>query len=973
MLDLGTAVAYISLDLTAFNTGVETVVSSLNGMQDMIAGQSFSWSDFFVDAGKAATNFGGELTRGVTLPLVDFGKSAVDSFIEYESAFTGVKKTLDVGNRSAKETEELYNQLSDAIQEMSTRTASSASEIAAVAEIAGQLGISAEDLMKFTEVMVMLGDTTNLTSETAAESLAKFINITGTSKDDIDRLGASIVDLGNHFATNESDIVLMSTRLASAGTIAGLTERDILALSTAMSSVGIRAEAGGSAMSQTLAQIEKAVQMSIAGDEGAIEMLNTLATVSGMSAEEFSSAWMKDPMTALTNFLYGLGQLDENGQSTVLILDELGMTGIRQANMLKALGLASEVLADATETSNKAWEENTALTNEANLRYGTLESQISQLNEEWEIMKRDIAEILLPILQQLMDALRDLIGWWKGLSDDTKESIVQFLEFAAVVGPILMIVGKLSTGLGLILRVFEGMFSISGSVIGFFQGLSGHVAGFAGAAEQAGEAMETSVGLLGKIGSAFTQHIAPILKVLGGVTSVIAGIVMAISSFFDMWNNGFSMAKEAVMLLGLAIAAVGAVILGAPATVAAVIAGIIAVVATLVIVIKDHWEEIKQAFSDGMKAIGEFLSKMWDGITDFFSGIGETVGKFFSDTFKGAGEFFKNLLSGAVDFFANMVKSAIAFFQDIFDGTNGFIGNVIDAVLTFFGNILRNLGEWFGSVISNVGSFFGTLIGNAGEFFGNMLVNVGEFLVENAGAIGEFFGNMLIDFGEFTKNIMSGFGEFVGDVFGKLGSFISDAANAVGDFFGNMFEKSTQFFAEHIAAVSDFFFSMFSEIGGFFGNLFRKIGEWLNKIHWDLAGWLNNVIGWIGSFGGSFFNAGWNLLSGFWDGLKSVWNSLVGWVVDKFGWLSDFVGNVWSFVTGNGWNGSHANGLDYVPYDGYIAQLHQGERVLTKAEAKEYNDGGSQKGGDTFNFYNTKPDPYEYARQMKRAKREMAF
>ena len=31
--------------------------------------------------------------------------------------------------------------------------------------------------------------------------------------------------------------------------------------------------------------------------------------------------------------------------------------------------------------------------------------------------------------------------------------------------------------------------------------------------------------------------------------------------------------------------------------------------------------------------------------------------------------------------------------------------------------------------------------------------------------------------------------------------------------------------------------------------------------------------------------------------------------------------------------GSHANGLDYVPYDGYFAMLHQGERIQTAAEA----------------------------------------
>ena len=73
-------------------------------------------------------------------------------------------------------------------------------------------------------------------------------------------------------------------------------------------------------------------------------------------------------------------------------------------------------------------------------------------------------------------------------------------------------------------------------------------------------------------------------------------------------------------------------------------------------------------------------------------------------------------------------------------------------------------------------------------------------------------------------------------------------------------------------------------------------------------------------------------------------------------------------------SGKHANGLDYVPYDGYIAYLHQGERVLTKQQNRSYNKeerGIVTTGGDTFNFYNVQPDAYEYSRQMKKAKEEL--
>lgn len=72
-------------------------------------------------------------------------------------------------------------------------------------------------------------------------------------------------------------------------------------------------------------------------------------------------------------------------------------------------------------------------------------------------------------------------------------------------------------------------------------------------------------------------------------------------------------------------------------------------------------------------------------------------------------------------------------------------------------------------------------------------------------------------------------------------------------------------------------------------------------------------------------------------------------------------------------NGSHADGLAYVPFDGYIAELHKGERILTEDENRSYSSGGNASGGDVFNFYNTQPNPYEYYRQMKKAKRELQY
>lgn len=316
--------------------------------------------------------------------IYEYFSDCSQASMDLESAITGVAKTTDL-------TDSELATMSDSIKALSTEIPATTEEIAAVAEAAGQLGIQKDALLDFTEIMTMLGTATNMTADEAATALARFANITGMATDNYGRLGSVIVDLGNNFATTESEIVAMGTRLASAGKLAGLTEPEIMALAAAMSSVGIEAEAGGTAMTQTLNAIEKAVAKG--GDD-----LAEFARIAGMSSEEFSSAWKNDAMSALTSFIGGLGKLDEQGESTVLVLEDLGLTGIRQSNMLKALGLAADQMTGAVNTANTAWQQNTALTNEANKRYATAQSRLTMMQNAYNNLKVAIGDAYTPAL-----------------------------------------------------------------------------------------------------------------------------------------------------------------------------------------------------------------------------------------------------------------------------------------------------------------------------------------------------------------------------------------------------------------------------------------------------------------------------------------------------------------------------------------------------------------------------------------------
>ncbi|QBX26278.1 tail length tape-measure protein [Streptococcus phage Javan310] len=429
--------------------------NSFSGKMEALGKNLVKSGDHIQTFGKKVSDFGGTLTKGVSAPLIASAGFALKAAIDYETAFAGVKKTVDG-------TPQQFDKLSASIREMAKEMPSSAVEIANVAEAAGQLGVPIGAIKDFSKTMINLGVSTNLSSEEAASSIAKIGNIMQVSGKDLGtwsaHFGSAVVDLGNHFATTERDIVEMTNRLAAGGKLAGLTTPEILGLATAMSSVGIEAEAGGTAMNQTLTGIGKAV----AGvGKGAKEKLQLIASTAGMTAEQFSTAWKQKPAEALQAFIKGLQKAHEEGKNMDGILAELDMSGIRQGNMLKSLASASDKMGEAVRRSNSAWKENTALTTEAQKRYETTESQL-------KIFKNQITDLAIefggPLLKAMNSGLQAAKPWIQKLADMAKafsemsesqqQNIIKWGLLAAGAGPALSILGK---GIGVIGGITKGI------------------------------------------------------------------------------------------------------------------------------------------------------------------------------------------------------------------------------------------------------------------------------------------------------------------------------------------------------------------------------------------------------------------------------------------------------------------------------------------------------------------------------------
>lgn len=413
-----------------------------------------NWGSKLGTYGSQLQDVGKKLTVGVSLPLIAAGGASIKMASDFESAAAGMRKTNDELVDKNGKVIISYKDLENGIRQMSKEIPASATEIAGVAEAAGQLGIKTENVLSFSRTMIDMGQATNLSSEEAATALARLANITGMSQNDFDRLGSSIVQLGNSFATTEAEITNMGLRLSGVGKQIGMSEADIMGLAAAMSSVGIEAESGGSAMTQGLKKMQNAV--SLGTDE-----LYSFARVAGMTGEEFQKAFNDDPVRALQAYVEGLSKASESGENLNMILAEVEISGLREADAFLRLAGNSELLGKAIDSSNQGWNENKALLEEVEKRYETFESklqilknQVIDIGIEFGGPLMDALSVVLDALQPVLKTVGDLATKFSEASPNTQKMIIALGTIAIALGPVVGILGTVISLIGGLMTAF---------------------------------------------------------------------------------------------------------------------------------------------------------------------------------------------------------------------------------------------------------------------------------------------------------------------------------------------------------------------------------------------------------------------------------------------------------------------------------------------------------------------------------------
>jgi len=734
-------------DVSQFNQGLSQYISGVGNASkatDNATSSGFSFARALETAvGNSIAYVATQLIPQLVSGFVDIAKNAVSTAIDFESAWAGVTKTTDgLADEFGNLTLSGY-ELQMGFRDLAKEIPISVNALMEIGEIGGQLGIQKENLLDFTEAVAALGETTNLSTEAAAMGLAQMANVMGTSQEEISNMASAIVYLGNNSATTERDILNFSQRIAGVGQIAGLTEGDIFGISAAFSSIGVSAEAGGTAVQKVILAMNTSVAT---GDE----KLQTFARTAGMTAEEFETAWREDASGAFAQFVIGLG---EEGDNAIGVLEELELKDQRLIQAFLSLSQNGELLTDSISGANQAFIENTALTDEANQRYRTTDSQIQILKNNVNDLAVEFGSALLPALNDFISALVPLI---KEHGPKLTQIFSQIGEIASFVmgifaqfanGDIESGFASLGISLESVEKVFNDVKDAANTFAQFFlKELLPSIQKFVKSVTPAFEEIRSN-GI--KIFNAFKANLdtiwAGVKDIFKGVTSFFGGWIQVIAG---LWTGDFALVWEGVKNI---FSGVWDFIIGilqvALATIASLVGEDLADIVTTIeqalfiaqYVFTKVWNEITEFvtttfenikataietwatmstnISAALTAIGNFISAAFDAIVTKFTTAFDTMSSIVSSIFKAiqttinkAWDFIKSvfivalgalaaLISGDMESFNKIITEVWNRIQAFFNET---LTNILAFAVTTFYNLLDRAREIFESIKATI-------------------------------------------------------------------------------------------------------------------------------------------------------------------------------------------------------------------------------------------------------------------------------
>lgn len=379
-------------------------------------------------------------------------RKTLRDFAEFENRLVSIGKTTGLAGAE-------LDRLGSQVQDIARSVPLSTNRLLDLGIAAGQIGVSGVDnIAKFVDTLGRLEISSDLAGEAGARSLGRLINITGESVSNIDRLGSSIVALGNNLAATEQEITNAATFLASSTAQFGLTAAEVVGLSGALVALGQRAETSGSAVGAAMVEIDNAI-----GEGG--KNLETLLNLTEMTRQEFVTLFADSAPQALAKFTAALNELPSQEQTK--ILEDFNLAGRETRRVILAMASGFETLSNALDMSSTEWDKNTALLEESIVASESFSSQI-------QLAKNALDEIAVTIGRELAPVIVDMLSDFRQWVSDAR-NIERIRQYARDAGDAFAYMAEHAETLANVLMIIVGIrlgasFGIWGAAIG---GLAG--------------------------------------------------------------------------------------------------------------------------------------------------------------------------------------------------------------------------------------------------------------------------------------------------------------------------------------------------------------------------------------------------------------------------------------------------------------------------------------------------------------------
>lgn len=516
---------YMEAAMKAYETSVGRTIKIRNELKQCyaiaedLAKQPNKFQESLESVGNTLTTIG-DKTKALSKTMQKFLTESVKDAINFEDAFAEVRKTLTIEGDDA---EERYQAIATALRDLSTTVPTTADNLAKIAGLAGQMGVSEEYIVKFTKAMVDFGNATNITAEEAAQDIAQIYNVIGKGGDysDLDALLSTIVELGNNSATTEKDIVEMFRNISSAASRVGMNQSQMVALASTLSSLGLD-KGGASAISNIMQQIDIAVDTNS-------KKLTDWANAAGMSVNDFKKAWGEDAASALASLLENLKQTVDAGGNLNEEFQDLGIKELRRVDTLGRLVNAQELYSTSLQMAADAYEKGNALSNEAEKRYGTLKSQIQILTNKINEFKRTIGDQLTPILSQMVGFAGKLLDIINAMPGGVATLITLVTTFMAILSPLTSVLGKILGNNIALTNTVKNLISFMGTAKGILLGVAGAFILLYTQNENFRNAVNKTV-------AEIWEHLKPALENLWSILKTVWDILgLIVNKFQELW------------------------------------------------------------------------------------------------------------------------------------------------------------------------------------------------------------------------------------------------------------------------------------------------------------------------------------------------------------------------------------------------------------------------------------------------------